>query len=250
MRLFKLLLTRGFFITCWAFITSSHAKNELNLASIEYLAEQQVGMIVLAEIYKKMDVKVAITPMPGKRAEKELMAQRADGEAMRIYTYGEDVPTSLRIEPPYYYLQTMAFVKNDRDINIPDADSLDGLRIAIVRGVKHTENITEGLSNVYPVSSTEAMFRLLERDMVDVALTNDTDGRWHLQKIGLDDTIRATGKPLATLPVYHYLDKKHQTLANRVGDVISNMQASGELDIVIAGAERRVITQMLSLTKD
>lgn len=40
-----------------------------NFASIELLIEQEVGRIVLPQIYKNIGIDITITPLPAKRAE-------------------------------------------------------------------------------------------------------------------------------------------------------------------------------------
>jgi ABC-type amino acid transport substrate-binding protein len=90
------------------------------------------------------------------------------------------------------------------------------------------------------------MFRLLNSGMVDVALTNDLDGRIYLRKLGWENDIQPAGEPLATLPLYHYLDNEHQPVALEVGQVIEQLKNSGELERMIAEAETTVISNMLA----
>lgn len=67
-----------------------------------------------------------------------------------------------------------------------------------VRGVKHTNNITHGLSNVFDLNSTEQIVQFVSRGRADVALTNTIDGLIGLKSLGMTDVI-ATNQPLAKI---------------------------------------------------
>lgn len=233
-----------FFMIC-VFITSVSLAEEYHFVSIEKLIEQEIGRIIIPEIYKKMDIQVSISPMPGKRAQEEATSGTKDGEIMRIYTYGEANPTMIRVPTPYYYLETMAFIKKGSGVEIKSKEDLGKYKNVKVRGVIHTNNITAGLprENVHDINSTEQMMRFLENERADVALTNTVDGVLALKQLGLEKDIVPVEKPLAVLELYHYIHKKNKELVQRVDAVIRKMKESGELDTLIKKAEERVLQQ-------
>jgi len=209
-------------------------------SSIEYLVEQEVGRIVIPKIYNNLGISVDITPLPGKHAQHVATTGIKDGEIMRIFTYGEENPSTIRVPTPYYYLETMPFVLEGSNVSIVQAADLKNYRLVKVRGVKHTNNITEGLVNVHEANSTENMLRLLTSGQVDVALTNTIDGILVSKRLGLRN-ISPLKYPLATLPLYHYIHKKHQALVPLVDNEIRRLKANGELDALIAEAEKIVM---------
>lgn len=211
-----------------------------NFASIELLIEQEVGRIVLAQVYENIGINITITPLPGNRAQHVVNYGLKDGEIMRIWTYGEENPNSIRVPTPYYYLETMPFVLKNSNVVILQKDDLAKYRLTKIRGVKHTNNITQGLTNVHEMSKTEEMFTLLLSGRVDVVLTNTLDGNLALKRLGLNNII-AMKKPLIRLPLYHYVHKKHEKLIPIVDKEIQRMKANGELSRVILSAEQHVI---------
>ena len=211
-------------------------------ASIVYLFEQEVGRLVLPQIYAKLAIDIDITPLPGNRAQHVVNTGTLDGEIMRIWSYGEENPTSIRVPTPYYYLETMAFVRADSDLSIESASDLPSLRIGRVRGVKHTNNITADLTDIYDVHSTKLMFELLEQGKIDVALTNTLDGKVMIQRHQFKN-IRAMDKPLATLALYHYLHEKHHAISLLVDKKIKLLSNSGELKSMLLHAENYVTNQ-------
>jgi len=217
---------------------------EYNYVSIKGLIEQEVGRIIIPEIYKKLGIKVTISPLPGKRAQALATSGEKDGEIMRIWTYGENNPTTVRVPTPYYFLETMAFIKKGSGIVIGGKEDLKKYKLSKVRGVKHTTNITAGIENVHDLNSTEQMMKFLEKGRSEVALTNTVDGLIVLKKLGYSNNIVPLDKPLAKLDLYHYIHESHKELVPKVDAVIKEMKESGELKELIKKAEEKVIKSM------
>ena len=214
--------------------------NKYEFASIEYLIEQEVGRIVLPQIYQNIGMDITILPLPAQRAQLVANSGKKDGEIMRIWTYGNENAHTIRVPTPYYYLETMPFVLKGSQIKIHSKEDLKRYRLAKVRGVKHTNNITEGLTDVYEMNSTENMFKMLRSGKVDVVLTNTLDGNLILNKLGIENVI-TTGKPLAILPLYHYIYKKHKELVPLIDQETLRLKNSGELQAMVEEAEKIVM---------
>jgi polar amino acid transport system substrate-binding protein len=214
--------------------------NHYNFASIELLIEQEVGRIVLTQIYKNIGINITISPLPGKRAQYVANSGIKDGEIMRIWTYGDENANTIRVPTSYYYLETMPFVLKNSDISILKKQDLAKYRLTKIRGVKHTNNITQGLQNIYEMSSTEDMFKLLLSGKVDVVLTNTSDGNLALERLGLTNVV-SMKKPLIRLPLYHYIHKNNKNLVQLVDKEILRMKGNGELSSLIQQAEKIIV---------
>lgn len=211
-----------------------------NFASIELLIEQEVGRIVLAQVYKNIGINITISPLPGKRAQHVANAGIKDGEIMRIWTYGDDNPNTIRVPTPYYYLETMPFVLKNSKISILLKEDLAKYRLTKIRGVKHTNNITQDLTNIYEMSSTDEMFKLLLSGKVDVVLTNTLDGNIALNRLGISNVI-TMDKPLVRLSLYHYIHQNNKALVPLVDKEIQRLKSNGELDSLILRAEKSIV---------
>jgi len=230
---------------CTSIANENNIKQHYQFASIEYLFEQEVGRVVLPQIYLQLGIDIDITPLPGNRAQYVVNSGSFDGEIMRIWSYGDENSTSLRVPTPYYYLETMAFVRTDSGIKITQAEDLKQFRVGRVRGVKHTNNITVGLSDIYDLNSTQLMFELLMQKKIDVALTNTLDGQVIIKRNKFDH-IEPMKKPLAKLALYHYIHKKNKVLIPLVDQQIRDLSETDELKSLINQAENYVITQHMS----
>ena len=208
-------------------------------ASIQGLAEQQVGQLVLPQIYERLQIPIKITAMPGKRAEQYACSGIKDGEIMRIWSYGEQHPSVIRVPTPYYQLQTMAFAMK-KGISITSAEDLIKYRLVKVRGVKHTDNITQEMPNVHTVDDTKIMMNFLIEGRADIALTSWADGLNTLNEMKID-TVHPVGPPLATLDLFHYIHQDQSHLVDKVNKAILEMKKSGELEIITRQAEKQVL---------
>jgi hypothetical protein len=212
---------------------------EYHLVSIAGLYEQQVGELIIPQIYKKLGIDIPITALPGKRAVLETVSGRKDGEIMRIWSYGIEHPETIRVPTPYYQLETMGFFKDGTNIDVKSAQDLARYSVRKVRGVKHTNTITAGLKSVYDYDDTESMLLALSSSRNAIALTHTADGIYAINKFALEG-IKLIDEPLARFPLFHYLHKKNAHLVEKVDRVIREMKGSGELDKLIEQAERQV----------
>ena len=215
---------------------------EYHFVSIRGLIEQEVGRIIIPEIYRKLGMKVTIEPVPGKRAQQLATSGKKDGEIMRIFTYGIENPTIIRVPTSYYYLETMAFIKKNSGVVIKNKEDLRKYKVVKVRGVKHTNNITKGMSKskVQDINGSESMMRFLQKGRADVALTNTVDGNLVLKKLGYTNIV-PIDKPLAVSDLFNYIHQDHKDLVPKVDAMIKKMKANGEMKALIKKAEKQVI---------
>jgi len=231
----KLIVISGLVL---AVFPGTSIAQDYQFVSIQNLIEQEVGRVLIPEIYKKLGYRVDITPMPGKRAQEEATSGTKDGEIMRIFTYGNENPTTIRVPTPYYYLETMGFVRKNSGVKVNSKSDLAKYRLAKVRGVK-----TQGLKNVFDLKNTKTMMEFLNRGRADIALTNTVDGVLVLEKLGYTN-IGPIENPLAVLDLYNYIHEDHADIVPQVNKAILDMQSSGEMDELIKKAEAAVIKNL------
>ncbi|WP_245699351.1 substrate-binding periplasmic protein [Pseudoalteromonas byunsanensis] len=221
------------------YIPFSCSAQQYNFVSINYLIEQEVGRIILTEVYDQLGIDIVITPLPGKRAQYEASIGMNDGEIMRIYSYGKENPATTRVPTPYYNLETMVFTRKNSGIVINKASDLSKYQIVRVRGVKHTQNVTRGMENVTDTDNTVQMLRLVGDGLADIALTNKMDGLIVLKNLGITN-IEAHPHSLDKQALYHYIRKEHTKLIQKVDDKLKELKQSGELELIIQRAENEV----------
>ncbi|MCG7533622.1 transporter substrate-binding domain-containing protein [Pseudoalteromonas sp. OOF1S-7] len=230
------------FLLLLLLLCSKASAGPLQFVSINYLIEQEVGRLVLPEVYRKLNVSIVITPYPGKRAQQLVRSGKRHGEIMRIFSYGDENPHTIRVPTPYYTLETMAFVRSDAQMDLRSEQDLSKYRIAKVRGVKHTNNITKGMLKVEDTDTSIQALNLVSKGLADVALTNRIDGLVMLAQAGIENVVPHQ-RSFRVLELYHYIHQDQQHWVEQVDAVLRRMTQSGELAALIRKAEDQVITQ-------
>lgn len=226
------------FLLLLALTQISYAQ-QYHFAAISNLYEQEVGEIILTDVYRRAGLEMKVTRMPGQRAIREATSGRVDGEIMRIWSYGIEHPELVRVPTSYYFLETMAFFKEGSGVEVNSVEDLADYSVLKVRGVKHTNAITKGLTKVYNYDNTKAMLNALDKDRTNVAVTHRGDGLFAIQKHGLTN-INSSEYPMFSFPLYHYVYKEKRHLVDKIDRIILAMKASGELDVLIRNAEKQV----------
>lgn len=228
-----------FLIFTMMWISPSFA-TDYQFVSIAHVVEQQIGTKIIKQIYQKAGLDITVSPMPGRRAEYEATTGQKDGEIMRIWSYGENNSHMVRVPTPYYKLETTGFRRVDNHLSVSSTNDLTKYKLARVRGVKHTDNLTSSFKNIHITNKVDHMFKALLMGRIDLALTSRTDGKLFIKKNRLSDKIIPLEYNFATLDLYHYLHPKHKNLSSRVDKVIQSLIESGELSEIITKAESEV----------
>jgi ABC-type amino acid transport substrate-binding protein len=121
-------------------------------------------------------------------------------------------------------------------------NSIKDYSIGIVRGVGSSEAGTRGMDRVTATTSLENMIRMLDADRFDVMVTDLFSGLVAVRKLNLQARIYPLSPPLERIRIFHYLHERHRDLVPKVGQVIEQMEASGEL----AALREALVKQVLS----
>ena len=104
-----------FLTSFFMFVAFTNAE-EYHFVSINNLIEQEVGRIVLPQVYKSLGIDITIVPMPGQRAQYEASSGNRDGEIMRIFTYGLENPTTHRV--PTLIITWKRWLSSEKEVEL------------------------------------------------------------------------------------------------------------------------------------
>ena len=206
------------------------AAEPLRFAQIVNTPDQIVGTEILRAVYAKAGISIEIISVSGARALKESSEGRLDGEVHRILEIGSTYPSLLKVPTEISYVEATVFSKN-KDFLVSDCQSLKGKLIGRVRGIKHAEICTKGMSKVAIFSDSSSLIKSLNNDIIDYAITAKFNGLVQLKKLGIH-TIVALKPALSKKPLFHYLHEKHADLIPKIDSIIMNMTKNGELDLI------------------
>ena len=208
--------------------TPTHAQSVIRLARIADIPDQFVGGELLRAVYARLNISLEFADVPGKRALALSSAGDLDGEVHRIANLSQTYPTLLQISPAINYIEPSVFTTTLR-FDVRGWDSIRDYSIGIVRGVGSSEAGTRGMSRVTAATSLENMIQMLDAGRFELMVTDLFSGRAAVAKLKLQSRIAPLSPPLQRVYIYHYLHERHRDLAKKVGAVIQEMDASGEL---------------------
>jgi hypothetical protein len=133
------------FLFLYSFKSSSSESEVIVFGANEKLVEQYAAQYVIDNIYSSLGLKMSVIPLPPARAKNLNLNKSIDGEIARIKPYGNNKPSLIRIEPSYYYLESAAYCLKDSTLKITSAKDLNGLKVATIRGVAHSNEATANL---------------------------------------------------------------------------------------------------------
>jgi ABC-type amino acid transport substrate-binding protein len=220
---------------------ASSAQSVIRLARIADIPDQYVGGEMLRAVYARLNIKLEFEDVPGKRALALSSAGEVDGEIQRIGTLSRDYPTLLQVTPAINYIEPAVFTTR-LHFDVDGWNSIRNYSIGIVRGVGSSESGTRGMDRVTATTSLESMIKMLDADRFDVMVTDLFSGLAAVRKLNLETRIYPLSPPLERISIYHYLHERHRDLVPRVGQVIAQMEASGEL----AALREALVKQVLS----
>ena len=220
---------------------SSQAQPVIRLARIADIPDQFVGGEMLRAVYAKLNIKLEFEDVPGKRALALSSAGEVDGEIQRIGTLSRDYPTLIQVTPAINYIEPAVFTAK-LHFDVDGWNSIKDYSVGIVRGVGSSEAGTRGMDRVTATTSLENMVRMLDADRFDVMVTDLFSGLVAVRKLNLQARIYPLSPSLERIRIYHYLHERHRDLVPKVGKVIEQMEASGEL----ATLREALVKQVLS----
>ncbi|MGY8637221.1 transporter substrate-binding domain-containing protein [Bradyrhizobium sp. 14AA] len=230
-------------VACLSLLASgpSQAQELIRLARIADIPDQYVGGEMLRVVYARLNIKLEFEDVPGKRALALSSAGEVDGEIQRIGTLSRDYPTLVQVTPAINYIEPAVFATKLR-FDVAGWDSIRDYSIGIVRGVGSSEAGTRGMARVTATTSLESMVKMLDADRFDVMVTDLFSGLVAVRKLNLQARIYPLSPPLERIHIYHYLHERHRDLVPKVGQVIAQMETSGEL----ATLRETIVKQVLS----
>lgn len=192
--------------------------------------------IVAGEVFRRAGLELRLVKLPAARALMLANAGSEDGELTRIAGLEAQYPNLVRVPEKLVDWTFVAFVK---DTSIPArVEAIRGRAVGFVRGWKRYEQAMAGATKAITADDPAQLFRLLQRDRIEVALYSRLMGVYYLRAHGIRD-VRAIGPPLYVEEMFIYLHKRH---AAHVPDIASALRAMKH-----DGSYQRAYRQKLAL---
>ena len=210
------------------------------ITAVNKTGASAVAAKLLADIYRRAGLNLQIDVLPAPRASLTALSDKADGELIRIASYGQTYPQLLRLDPPFYRVSVRAYAQRARAVSVQSRDDLKHYSLASIRGMAYVQELTEHHPALTLTQNPLQLFRMLAAGRVDLAVCTTLAAQSAIVELGLKDL--DSSPDLARFELHHYLHVRRRDMAPRVADVIRRMRDSGELEQLTAQYEAAALS--------
>lgn len=217
-------------VACACLLIAANLAHAGNSLTISTLPDPDPATIlasrILTQAYAELGITIRIKPMPGERSLVSANSGMTDGELYRRQGINAQYQNLLMVPVPLMKYEIVAFSSNHA-IPLQDWESLRPYRLGFVKGVKIIEDKTQGMQTT-PVATLRQAFEMLALVRFDLLIANRISGLAMQKQLGISQ-FSPLLPPLASFPVYHYLNTKHQGLLPKLTLILQRMEKSGDI---------------------
>ncbi|MCH8620239.1 transporter substrate-binding domain-containing protein [Undibacterium sp. TS12] len=187
--------------------------------------------------YRKLGWSININYLPGERSLRSSNNGEMDGELYRRLGMDRDYPNLVIVPVPLLTYEIVIFT-NGTNFVVNGWESLRPYTIGFVKGIKIIEQNTVGMK-LESAPTVRQAFQKMLLGRSDVVVSNRISGQAALDEMK-QTNISVLTPPLATFPVFHYLNKKHAALVPALTEILQKMQR----EKTIEGIQNAVMAEM------
>lgn len=182
--------------------------------------------ILTKDVLKRIGYDVKTNVLPVERALNNINQGIDDAMILCRNNKLESYPNLRQVPEKIIDLQLTAFTISAR-LNIQSWNDLNNFNVGIVSGIKPLELHLAGHARLVKVKEPVQLFQLLKDKRVDYVIFTYWNGMEYIHSLGLQNQVNAIDQPLATYPMYLYLNKKHEAMIPQLVDTIRLIKEEG-----------------------
>ena len=216
-----------FILVVLLIVSNSHADKSIviSLADTEYYSFQLMAKRILKVAYSRIGKSVEFEKAPAERSLVNANRGLTDGELARIGGLEDEYPNLIMIPTPIAFDEVSVFSK-EFNFKVEGWSSLLPYKIGYIAGLKIAEKNTKGM-NIEMVTTVDQGLRKLNLGRSDVYI-GLTGNQCLIAKLKLSE-IKVMDRPVEKITMYHYLNKRHGAIAEKLETVLMQMYQSGEM---------------------
>lgn len=187
--------------------------------------------------YRRLGMSMNVHYLPGERSLRSANNGEMDAELYRKLGMDRDYPNLVIVPVPLLTYEIVIFT-NGTNFVVNGWESLRPYTIGFVKGIKIIEQNTIGMK-LESAPTVRQAFQKMLLGRSDIVVSNRISGQAVLDEMKQTD-ITALAPPLATFPVFHYLNKKHAALVPALTEILQKMQK----DKTIESIQNAVMAEM------
>ena len=189
--------------------------------------------LIVAEIFQRLGLKGKVEHYNASaRALINANEGVDDGVAMRIRDINKRFPNLVRVDEVLINNDFVAYTRGlDPLFNVKAWDGLKDRSIGYINGWVIFENNVPDQLEEHKVGTPRQLFEMLGKRRIDVALYE----RWQGLQTAHDTHMKVTTHepPLASVPMYMHVHKKHAQLADKMARVLRDMKQDGTYEEIV-----------------
>lgn len=208
---------------------SNALANSFTVITLPGATYNEVGIPLITELYQRIGIDIQTLEIPSSRQAFMLTNNRADAIIIAPPGFDTQNPNIVRLPIPLSHLSLRLFTGRD-DLSWPLTENLT---LGVLRGVIATDiqlDLPPNL-NIIAVNNIEQMMRMADRQRLDIVILPYTQGLTTIDELKLQQ-VHVFGPEVANIPMYHYLNIRHQSLVAPLHQVMQQWQESGYLQDV------------------
>jgi len=180
--------------------------------------EKELGFIT--QMYENLGHTVNIKSLPGARSLSNANSGDIDGDALRIATIAQQAPNLIPVKVALGTVKVTFFGKPDSTYKT--AEDLNGLTLAAPQGIQLSKDIAAKHNmKLSEAPSLEAAAKMVGAGRADLFVFVEGQGLQAIGKAGLSDKVVVVGEPLALIPLFHFVHKKHAAIVPSLEEALS-----------------------------
>lgn len=216
-------------MACWLGLAAQAADKLVLSTSVvaPYTTPDRQGFLdsLVASVFREVGVQAEVLVYAA--SERSLLNANEgidDGQALRMAGLEKSYPNLIQV-PESIIMNDFVAISVKQRFPTPGWEALKPYSVSYIIGWKVFENNVPPDMARTPVRETDQMFTLLARERVDVALYERWQGLAQARALGLQ--VRVMEPPLARMPMYMYLHKKHAALVPKVAQALARLKQNG-----------------------
>ncbi len=219
-------------------LAATASAQELHLSSAvgpPYVTPAGDGILdrVLAEAGSRVGVRLVLQVLPAERALREADAGRSDGDAFRIARVEASYPNLVRVGAPTCEMSLVAYGRGPGRLD-DGWQALRGRQVAFIAGLKMAEANTDPKHRT-TTRTLELAVSMVARGRADYVVDDALRVSYAVKKLRLP--LHRQEPPLAVLPAFVYLHRRHATLVPGLEAALRAMDADGTLARLVGAGD-------------
>lgn len=186
---------------------------------------------VATQAFKRIGIRLIIQNIPAQRALVNANRGISDGDLARIQGIEKRYPNLIRVPEIIWVAEINAFSK-DPTISLQHWRDLKRFSLAYIRGWVVFDNNVPKAAMINKVLLPEALFKVVERERVQLALYEKKMGLSVIKQLAIQG-VRAVNDSLLMTPIYIYLHKKHRDIIPQLTKAIQDMKQDGSYEEIM-----------------